>query len=52
MKKIKIGDIVYLKSGSPRLTVEEIDGDEARVSWISDGTLQKSYFPLLCLVKG
>jgi uncharacterized protein YodC (DUF2158 family) len=51
MKKMKVGDTVYLKSGSPRLTIAAIDGDQARVAWVSDGTLQETYFPLICLVK-
>jgi len=30
----KVGDVVVLKSGSPLMTIEEIDGDVAHVVWM------------------
>ena len=32
--RIKVGDVVYLKSGSPRLTVIEINGEADGTGWI------------------
>ena len=41
MKKentLKIGDVVELKSGSPKMTIEEIDEQNATVVWfMKDG---------------
>lgn len=31
---LKIGDVVYLKSGSPRMTITEIEGDEVTCVWM------------------
>lgn len=47
---MKKGDIVYLNSGSPSLTITEIVGDNATVTWEHDkeGT-QLADFPLACL---
>lgn len=48
------GDIAYLKSGSPRLTVEGtgIDG-KVKVTWVTDGgsTVKSALFPGVCLTK-
>lgn len=47
---MKKGDIVYLNSGSPALTITEIVDDNATVTWEHDkeGT-QLADFPLACL---
>lgn len=47
---MKKGDIVYLNSGSPSLTITEIVGGNATVTWEHDkeGT-QLADFPLACL---
>ena len=47
---MKKGDIVQLNSGSPELTITEIIGDNATVTWEHDteGT-QVADFPLACL---
>ncbi|MEM8787848.1 MAG: hypothetical protein AAGE76_06280 [Pseudomonadota bacterium] len=37
MSKFDIGDVVMLASGSPRLTVERIEGDEIHVLWWQEG---------------
>jgi uncharacterized protein YodC (DUF2158 family) len=35
MHKYRIGDIVHLKSGSPKMTVTRVDGDFINVAWVS-----------------
>lgn len=37
MTEFQIGDIVYLKSGSPRMTVCEILPDKVTVCWLTEG---------------
>ena len=32
---LKAGDVVELKSGSPKMTIEEISGESANVVWFS-----------------
>jgi uncharacterized protein YodC (DUF2158 family) len=57
-KKIKIGDVVRLKSGGPDLVVEQLLDDgknnavSARVSWWQAGTesFEDSTFDTRCLV--
>ena len=47
---MKPGDIVYLKSGSPALTVTRVYGDMAEVTWLRAGNLfGYGEFPLVCL---
>jgi uncharacterized protein YodC (DUF2158 family) len=45
------GDVVYLKSGGPAMTVRRVQGDiVAEVLWFSDeDTLCTADFPLVCL---
>lgn len=35
MDKFKIGDVVFLKSGSERLTISRVDDDYVYCSWFS-----------------
>ena len=45
---IKPGDIVVLKSGSPRMVVEGIDDDgDAKCVWFSNGVVERLWFPLV-----
>lgn len=46
MNNLNIGDVVYLKGGSPALTVQEIDGTDAIVSWFKDGQVERNRFKL------
>jgi uncharacterized protein YodC (DUF2158 family) len=61
-EEIKIGDVVYLNSGSPRLTVENINDEfqtvagklmvetQIRVTWVGhDNCIQAANFPSECL---
>jgi uncharacterized protein YodC (DUF2158 family) len=48
------GDIVQLKSGGPRMTVEHFDpgsGNEYECQWFDGGALQSGFFPAASLVK-
>ena len=48
---MKIGDVVYLKSGSPELTVTDVYLENVQVMWISENdVVQRASFPKACLV--
>lgn len=52
MTEVKVGDVVYLNSGSPHLTVTNISIDirnSVEVSWMDDGELRKAIFDMACL---
>jgi len=54
MDEFRTGDIVYLKSGSPKMTVETVhDADKLTVTWITDGgkLVVSRIFPVDCLTK-
>jgi uncharacterized protein YodC (DUF2158 family) len=38
MFNFKVGDVVYLKSGSPKLTVTESQSGETKVVWLKHGS--------------
>jgi uncharacterized protein YodC (DUF2158 family) len=49
--EMKVGDVVRLKSSSPRMTVKSIDGDQAICQWFTDKKEHKEdRFPLSSLV--
>ncbi len=55
-EKIDIGDVVYLKSGSPGMTVYTIgaDGDPAKIGttfFLGNGASQNATYPVRCLTK-
>ena len=45
------GDVVILQGGSPLLTIETIQGDQAKCIWFDQADLQSSTFPTLTLRK-
>ncbi len=48
---MKAGDLVYLKSGSPKLTVIAVERDHVAVTWMDvDGIQHESFLPSVCLV--
>jgi len=51
--KFEPGDVVYLKSGSPELTVERYDEEDEHtvVRWMADGEVRATGFPAACLTK-
>jgi uncharacterized protein YodC (DUF2158 family) len=42
--EMKIGDVVSLKSGGPRMTVDEVRGDQAHCTWFIDGKREGGWF--------
>ena len=45
----KIGDIVYLNSGSPSLNVTQVTNDNITVTWMVESNMQVQDFPYQCL---
>jgi uncharacterized protein YodC (DUF2158 family) len=46
MDEFKVGDVVYLKSGSDAMTITTIDGNSCRVTWHDKkGIEQLSSYP-------
>jgi uncharacterized protein YodC (DUF2158 family) len=50
MSDYQFGQIVELKSGSPMMTLNSIDGDEAICRWFSGEKLNEYRFPLVGLI--
>lgn len=44
MSKFKVGDVVVLKSGSPRMTVKFDNKGEYIVNWFLDGKVESAMF--------
>jgi uncharacterized protein YodC (DUF2158 family) len=44
--KFKIGDIIQLKSGGPKMTITEVDGKHVRTVWFGGSKLENGRFPL------
>jgi uncharacterized protein YodC (DUF2158 family) len=42
--EFQIGDVVSLKSGGPKMTVDEIRGNQAHCTWFMDGKREGSWF--------
>lgn len=43
--KFKVGDIVQLKSGGPKMTVTEIHDTGVRTAWFAGSKNEQGYFP-------
>jgi len=39
-----VGDVVQLRSGGTRMTVEHIDGDQVACTWFEGKTLERATF--------
>lgn len=46
----KIGDVVQLKSGGPKMTVSAIDKGKVFTKWFAGAKSESSYFPLEALI--
>ena len=42
---MEVGDVVQLKSGGVRMTVESLKGDRAVCTWMSGGKPEQASFP-------
>lgn len=51
MPDFKLGDIVALTAGSPRMAVESIDGDNVSTLWCNEGTIHRDTFNNILLKK-
>lgn len=50
MDNVKVGDIVWLKSGGPALTVSRVEAVGAQCSWFTkDDVYYTDSFPIVCL---
>lgn len=45
MAQFKVGDVVQLKSGGPRMTVSEVDSDGVTCSWFAGTDNKIGHFP-------
>ncbi len=50
-EELLVGEFVWLNSGSPKLTIEEISDDTAYCVWFDNGELKRSMFKLSSLTK-
>ncbi len=51
MAEYKLGDIVALTAGSPRMAVEAVDGDTVSTVWCNEGTIHRDSFNLALIKK-
>ncbi len=49
--ELEVGDVVQLKSGGPRMTVEEIDGKLIDCVWFEKDKISRNSFNSALLVK-
>ena len=47
----RIGDVVQLRSGGTRMTVEHIDGDQVACTWFEGKKLERAMFVAGALMK-
>jgi len=47
----KVGDVVQLKSGGVRMTVERIDGEDISCVWFEGKRVERNAFPVGALQK-
>ena len=51
MEKFEIGDLVVLTSGSMRMAVEAVDGEQVACVWCHEGEIGRDTFPARLLKK-
>ncbi len=51
MADFKLGDIVALTAGSPRMAVESVEGDMVSTVWCNEGTIHRDSFNALLIKK-
>lgn len=49
--EFRIGDVVQLRSGGTRMTIEHIDGDQVACTWFEGKTLERATFIAGALMK-
>lgn len=51
MADFKLGDIVALTAGSPRMAIESVEGDMVSTVWCNEGTIHRDSFNALLVKK-
>ncbi len=51
MAEFKPGDIVALTAGSPRMAIEQVEGDQVSTVWCNEGTIHRDTFNVLLIKK-
>jgi uncharacterized protein YodC (DUF2158 family) len=51
MNDFKIGDIVQLKSGGPKMTVEKVGATGITCQWFAGSKLEMGHFPKDAVIK-
>ena len=51
MADFKLGDIVALTAGSPRMAIESVEGDLVSTVWCNEGTIHRDSFNALLIKK-
>lgn len=51
MPDYKLGDIVALTAGSPRMAIEAVDGDNVSCLWCNEGTIHRDTFNVALIKK-
>ena len=51
MADYKLGDIVALTAGSPRMAIEAVEGDTISTVWCNEGTIHRDSFNALLIKK-
>jgi uncharacterized protein YodC (DUF2158 family) len=49
-RRPQVGDFVRIKSGGPVMTVEGLDGDQAKCEWSENGEILSGSFPVHLLM--
>jgi uncharacterized protein YodC (DUF2158 family) len=49
--EFRVGDVVTLRSGGTRMTIEHIDGDQVACTWFEGKKLERATFVAGALVK-
>lgn len=48
----KVGDVVILNSGGPKMTVVEVQSSRVKVVWVDDDdSLEAAWFPNVCVFR-
>lgn len=51
MADFKLGDIVALTAGSPRMAIEQVEGDMISTVWCNEGTIHRDTFNAVLVKK-
>lgn len=49
--EFRVGDVVQLRSGGTRMTIEHLDGDQVACTWFEGKKLERAMFVAGALIK-